>query len=93
MEIKIPYTQITDKNQGYEEAKKRIPEVIQKFGVKADVKTDDANHMFSAKGSGFEAKLQFLEKECVINLELGFLLKPLKGKITEVIEKQVKKVV
>lgn len=93
MELKIPYTQITDKKQGYEAAKQRIPEVIEKFGVKADVKTDDANCSFSAKGTGFEAKLTFLEKECVINVDLGFLLKPLKGKITEVIEKQVKKVV
>jgi hypothetical protein len=93
MELRIPYTQITDKNKGYEEAKKRIPEVIQKFGVKADVKTDDANHSFTAKGTGFEAKLTFLEKEVVVNVDLGFLLKPLKGKITEVIEKQIKKVV
>ncbi len=93
MELKIPYSQITDRNKGYEEAKRRIPEVIQKFGVKADVKTDDANHCFSAKGTGFEAKLQFLETECVVNVDLGFLLKPLKGKIMEVIEKQVKKVV
>lgn len=93
MELKIPYTNITDKSKGYEEAKKRIPEVIQKFGVKADVKTDDANHSFTAKGMGFEAKLQFLEKEVVVNVDLGFLLKPLKGKITEVIEKQIKKVV
>ncbi len=93
MELKIPYTNITDKNKGYEEAKKRIPEVIQKFGVSADVKTDDANHSFVAKGSGFEAKLQFLDNECVVNVDLGFFLKPLKGKITEVIEKQIKKVV
>lgn len=93
MELKIPYTNITDKNKGYEEAKKRIPEVIQKFGVSADVKTDDANHTFTAKGSGFEAKLQFLDSECVVNVDLGFFLKPLKGKITEVIEKQIKKVV
>ncbi len=93
MELKIPYTQITDKNKGYEEAKKRIPEVIQKFGVNAEVKTDDANHTFTAKGTGFEAKLQFLETEVVVNVDLGFLLKPLKGKITEVIEKQIKKVV
>ncbi|MES2525995.1 MAG: polyhydroxyalkanoic acid system family protein [Bdellovibrionota bacterium] len=93
MELKIPYTNITDKAKGYEEAKKRIPEVIQKFGVKADVKTDDANHSFTAKGTGFEAKLHFQEKEVVVTVDLGFLLKPLKGKITEVIEKQIKKVV
>ena len=93
MELKIPYANITDKKAGYDEAKKRIPEVIAKFGVKADVKTDDANHTFSAKGMGFEAKIQFTDTEAVVNVDLGFLLKPLKGKIMEVIEKQIKKVV
>lgn len=93
MELKIPYSQITDKKKGYEQAKKLIPEVISKFGVNADVKNDDANSSLTAKGSGFEAKIQFLEAEAVINLELGFLLKPLKGKIMDTIEKQIKKVV
>lgn len=93
MELKIPYANITDKKKGYDEAKKRIPEVIEKFGVKAEVKTDDANSTFSAKGSGFEAKIQFTETEAIVNVDLGFLLKPFKGKILETIEKQIKKVV
>ncbi len=83
----------SDKKKGYDEAKKRIPEVIEKFGVKADVQTDDANSTFSAKGSGFEAKIQFTETEAIVNVDLGFLLKPFKGKILETIEKQIKKVV
>lgn len=93
MELRIPYANITDKKTGYEEAKKRIPEVIEKFGVKAEVKTDDANTSFSAKGTGFEAKLAFHENEVVVNVDLGLLLKPFKGKIVETIEKQIKKVV
>lgn len=93
MELKVPYSQITDKKQGYEQAKKLIPEVIQKFGVNADVKNDDANTSLSAKGSGFEAKIEFRETEAVVNVDLGFLLKPFKGKILDTIEKQIKKVV
>lgn len=93
MELKVPYSQITDKKQGYEQAKKLIPEVIQKFGVSADVKNDDANTSLSAKGSGFEAKIEFRETEAVVNVDLGFLLKPFKGKILDTIEKQIKKVV
>jgi hypothetical protein len=93
MELKVPYAQITDKKVGYDQAKKLIPDVIAKFGVKADVKNDDGNTSLTAKGSGFEAKIQFLEKEAVVSLDLGFLLKPLKGKILETIEKQIKKVV
>jgi hypothetical protein len=93
MELKVPYSQITDKKQGYEQAKKIIPEVIQKFGVTADVRNDDENTSLSAKGSGFEAKIEFRESEAVVNVDLGFLLKPFKGKILETIEKQIKKVV
>ncbi len=93
MDIKVPYSQITDKKQGYEQAKKLIPEVIQKFGVTAQVKNDDAATTLSAKGSGFEAKIEFRESEAVVSVDLGFLLKPFKGKILETIEKQIKKVV
>ena len=93
MELKVPYSQITDKKQGYEQAKKLIPEVISKFGVKADVKDNDATSTLEAKGSGFEAKIEFKDTEAVVNVDLGFLLKPFKGKIMETIEKQIKKVV
>jgi hypothetical protein len=93
MELKVPYAQITDKKQGYEKAKKLIPEVIQKFGVSADVQNDDPSTTLKAKGSGFEAKIEFKETEAIVNVDLGFLLKPFKGKIMETIEKQIKKVV
>lgn len=93
MELKVPYSQITDKKQGYDQAKKLIPEVISKFGVNADVKTDDANTLLTAKGSGFDAKIEFRETEAVVSVDLGFLLKPFKGKILDTIEKQIKKVV
>lgn len=93
MELKVPYSQITDKKQGYEQAKKLIPEVIAKFGVTADVKNDDSNNCLTAKGSGFEAKIEFRDTEAVVSVDLGFLLKPFKSKILETLEKQVKKVV
>lgn len=93
MDLKVPYAHITDKKQGYEQAKKIIPEVISKFGVNADVKNDDMNSSLSAKGSGFEAKIEFKETEAIVKLDLGFLLKPFKNKILETIEKQIKKVV
>ncbi len=93
MELKVPYVQLTDKKKGYEEAKRLIPEVISKFGVNADVQNDDANTTLTAKGSGFSAKIEFAETEAIVNVDLGFLLKPFKGKILDTIEKQIKKVV
>jgi hypothetical protein len=93
MELKVPYAQITDKKQGYEQAKKLIPEVISKFGVNADIKNDDDTTTLSAKGSGFEARIEFRDTEAVVSVDLGFLLRPFKGKILDTIEKQIKKVV
>ncbi len=93
MDLKVPYSKITDKKQGYEAAKKLIPEVIQKFGVKADVKNDDGASIINAKGTGFEAKIEFQDAQASVKLDLSFLLKPLKNKILETIEKQIKKVV
>jgi hypothetical protein len=93
MDLKVPYSNITDKSKGYESAKSLIPATIERFGVKAEVKNDDANHTINAKGTGFTAKIEFTETEALVRVDLSFLLKPLKGKILETIEKQIKKVV
>lgn len=92
MEIKIPYAN-NDKKTAFENAKKIIPTAIEKFGVKADVKTNETDHTIQAKGTGFDAKIEFTNTEVQVKLDLSFLLKPLKNKIVEVLEKQIKKVV
>lgn len=93
MDLKVPYTNITDKNSAYKKACELIPEVIAKFGVKADVDRNDADCLMKAKGSGFEAKIHFLENEAQVSVDLGFLLKPFKAKILDTIEHQIKKVI
>jgi len=93
MDLKVPYANVTDKKVAYEAAKKLVPEALAKFGVKADVMLDDANTKLSAKGVGFEALIIFSDTEAQLKVDLGFLLKPLKGKVIEVLEKQIKKVV
>jgi hypothetical protein len=93
MDLKVPYSKITDKKQGFDAAKQLIPEVIAKFGVKAETKIDDASSTIDAKGTGFSANIKFTETEAIVKVDLNFLLKPLKGKILETIERQLKKVV
>lgn len=93
MDLRVPYSNITDKKQGFDAAKKLIPEVIAKFGVKADTKIDDVANTIDAKGTGFSANIQFTETEALVKVDLNFLLKPLRGKILETIERQLKKVV
>lgn len=92
MDLKVPYVG-ADKSTAFAAAKKLVPEAMAKFGVSADVKTDEATSTLTAKGSGFEAKITFTDSEAQVKLDLGFLLKPLKGKVLEALEKQIKKVV
>jgi hypothetical protein len=91
--LKISYQNVTDKAQAYELAKTQVPQALAKFGVSADVQHRDQDFSLTAKGKGFDVSLKFLETEALLELELGFLLKPLRGKILEVLERQIKKVV
>ena len=52
---------------------------------------DDAGKKIIASGKGFTLTLNFADTACEVSLELGFLYKPLKGKILETIENKVKK--
>ncbi len=92
MGLKINYLNVTDSDQAYSKVKTLItPEYIQKFQVKADINYDDAAKKVTAKGAGFTLVLTFLKDHCDLDLDLSFLLKPLKSKILEKIESQIKK--
>lgn len=92
MGLKIDYNNVTNADDAYKKVKTLItPEYIQKFQVKADVTYDDTKKKVTAKGSGFTLELCFFEQNCDVDLDLSFLLKPLKGKILEKIEGQIKK--
>lgn len=92
MSLKIDYNNLTNSTDAYAKVKQLItPEYIEKFQVKADIKYDDAAKKVTAKGSGFTLELCFFDKHCDVDLDLSFLLKPLKGKILEKIEGQIKK--
>ena len=83
---------MTNSDQAFVKAKTLItPEYIEKFQVKADIKYDEVAKKVIAKGTGFTLTLMFLEDHCDLDIDLSFLLKPLKGKIMEKIEAQIKK--
>ncbi len=92
MGMKINYIKASSADDAYNKARALItPEYIEKFQVKADIKYDDAAKKVTAKGSGFTLVLSFLQDHCDLDLDLSFLLKPLKGKIMEKLEGQIKK--
>lgn len=92
MGIKIDYLNMKDSSEAYQKVKTLItPEYIEKFQVKADINYDDDKKIVKAKGAGFTLVLCFLDQHCDVDLDLSFLLKPLKSKILEKIERQIKK--
>lgn len=92
MDIRINYDKLSKKDEAYEAVKQAItPELLSKFQVKAEI-THNVD-LIKAKGKGFDLDLIFAEDHCGVNLKLSFLLKPLKGKVLEGIEKQIKRIV
>lgn len=92
MNIKIDYTNTSSKADAYAAVKSAVtPEMLAKWQVKAELIYTDDN--ITAKGSGFTLSVDFLDNYCDINIKLNLLLKPLKSKIAEGIEKQFKRVV
>ena len=92
MSSKINYQQVTNADEAFAKVKSVItPEYIEKFQVKADINYDEKAKKVKATGSGFTLELCFLADHCLVDLDLSFLLRPLKGKILEKIEGQVRK--
>jgi hypothetical protein len=90
MDISVPYKQVENKEAAYQEALKQItPEYIAKWNIKAEVNCDEARHCMSAKGKGFDLKLEFKESECEVSLDLSFLLKPFRKNVLETIERKL----
>ena len=92
MDLSVEYSNAQDREAAYAAVKEAVtPELLAKFQVKAEIEylADE----IIAKGKGFGLSLKFTDKSCDAKLELSFLLKPLKGRVLEGIEKQLKRVV
>lgn len=92
MDLTLKYANVTSKDEAYNAVKNAItPELLAKWQVKVDLEYGTDN--IAATGKGFKLRVDFKDTECVIKLDVSFLLKPLKGKILEGVEKQFKRVV
>lgn len=92
MNVKIPYKNVSNKEEAFTAVKAAVtPELLAKWQVKAEITYGD--YTVNAKGKGFELKVDFHEDCCEVAVDLAFLLKPLKGKILEGVEKQFNRVI
>ena len=89
MDLEVPYNNLSSKEEVYEKIKKEVPPMLEKFQVKADL--EYLNDEIKASGKGFDLSLKTLDDRCAIDMKLSFLLKPLKGKILDSLERNLKK--
>ena len=91
MSTKVAYEKYSSAAEAYAFTKSKITDAyIASFQVKADVSYDDSNHKMSAKGKGFELNMDFKDDHVVIDLDLSFMLKPLKKPVLTRIEGELK---
>lgn len=94
MDKKIGYQKTKSKEEAYQAVKTAItPETIERFKVSADLDYKDAEKKITAKGKGFDLKIDFMEDGVVMDLSLSFMLKSFKSKIIEGLEKQLVRIV
>lgn len=92
MDLKVDYKNVTNKDEAYEQALQQItPEYIAKWKIKADISYDKDQGEIKAKGKGFTLCLTFLEDHCQVDLDLSFLLKPVRGTVLEAVENKLNK--
>ena len=61
------------------------------FPVKVDFQVDQSMKVIEGRGKGFDVKLSFSEEFVDIYVDLSFMLRPIKGKIIDGIESELKK--
>jgi putative polyhydroxyalkanoate system protein len=73
--------------------KQRLVDLGEKLQAKYQAKTSwDGDKTMNVKGPGVDGKLTLSEGKVDVNLDLGFLLSPMKGKIEEALTKELDRV-
>ena len=92
MGTKVKYKQVKTKDEAFKKVKAFItPEYLEKFQMKIDLDFDEIGKIAKASGNGFTLLIKFYEDYCETDLDLSFLLKPLRGKIMEKVQSQLER--
>lgn len=76
---------------GAEGARQRMEAMESKLQEKYGVKLSWSGHRAEIKGTGVKGTVQVGEMDVSIDLSLGLMLKPMTGKIRELMEQQVER--
>ncbi|MBC7795149.1 MAG: polyhydroxyalkanoic acid system family protein [Clostridia bacterium] len=74
---------------GHAEARKRVSTLEPKLKEKYGVSLEWNGNMANVKGTGVSGTLAVDDSKVAVDLKLGFLLRPMAGKIKEGLEAQV----
>ena len=89
----LAYKKCTSRAEAMKEVKeKTLKGILKAFQVKVDI-IDNGVDEIKAKGKGFEIVLSFNESDLKISCKLSLFLRPFKGKIQGVLEKEILKVI
>jgi hypothetical protein len=92
MELSVSYNKAGSKQEAFDLAKVQItPEYIAKYKVNPEITYDDSGCSMQAVGKGFTLKLIFTDSECEVHLKLSLILRALKGKILDGIERKLER--
>jgi len=90
MHIQVPYKHSKDKLDAYNRAKNIITsDYFSQWDVEVEIDCADEHPRIIAQGKGFRLQINFEETSCEAYVELAFMLKPFKGKIEKVINKEL----
>jgi hypothetical protein len=94
MDFKANYEKTQTKDEAFTKVSEHItPELLQRYKVNPTLDYNKDKYEISAKGTGFELIISFLDDAAQVKLNLSLILRPLKGKILESVEKQIKRVI
>ncbi len=92
MDLSVKYQQASGPEEAYNLAKAQItPEYVAKFNIPADISYQPDNGVIEAVGRGFSLSLKFTEAEVQVSLNLTLLLRPVRGRVLEAIERKLRK--
>jgi len=91
--VKYSYSNLKSKQDAYNKVCSVITkDYISQFKIKSVITYDESNFTIKAKGKGFTLEIDFNDIECLVNLELSFLLRALKTKILNKVESELVKI-
>lgn len=92
MDLSVAYQKASNSDEAFIIAEKEItPEYIAKFKVSPTIEYNKEERVIEAVGRGFTLTLVFTETECEVSIKLSFLLKALKGKVLDGVQRKLEK--